>query len=211
MKYEAVLFDMNGVLVDDEMLQEDAFRQVLSHIGYELSPDDYKKYFAGRTDKEGFENYLASQNKEADVSKLSEEKTLDYFERIKSGVEGYDGTKEFAEETSFRGLKLAIVTSSNRNEADSLISGLGFTPLLSATITGDDVLWGKPDPESYLKAAAELGVEPARCLVIEDTPSGITAARSAGMDVIGVTNTHTAEELAGASRVVEKLSIDLLS
>lgn len=109
------------------------------------------------------------------------------------------------------GMKLAVVTSSVRSEATSLLEGLGITPFLGATVTAEDISEGKPSPEGYLKAAEQLGVEPSKCVVIEDAPSGVMAAKKAGMECIAVATTHNADELSNADRVTPRLEPGLLS
>lgn len=211
MKHEAILLDMNGVLVNDEHLHESAFRQVLEQQGQTLSPEEYKDYFAGRTDKEGFEAYLSAKGVTDGLEPLMKAKSAQYQQLAGQGAEGYEGVKEFVEQAALQGLKLAVVTSSIKSEATSLLEGLGIAPFLTATVTAEDISEGKPSPEGYLKAAEQLGVEPSKCLVIEDAPSGIMAAKKAGMECIAVATTHNPDELSNADKVAPRLELKLLT
>jgi beta-phosphoglucomutase len=157
---EAVLLDMNGVLVNDEQLHEEAFARTLEPNGLSLSPDDYKLYFAGRTDKEGFESYIASKGKNISIGDLLTAKSEQYMQLSKEGVEGYEGIREFVEDAVSRGVKVAVVTSASKGEASSLLEGLGIAPFLAVTVTAEEVEEGKPSPEGYLKAAQQLDVDP---------------------------------------------------
>lgn len=210
MKYKAILFDMNGVLVDDEHLQEEAFRQTLAKLNVPLSAEDYITFFIGKTDRKGFEDYLQSLHIVHDTSSLIQQKGKEYENLAFGGIQGYPGVKEFVEAAVQKDLRLAVVTSSMKNEAVSVLAGLGLTDFFSAIVAADDVKNGKPDPEGYLKGAAALAVDPKECIVIEDAPSGIEAARSAGMACVAVVNTHAANKLSAADMITEELSVALI-
>ncbi len=101
--------------------------------------------------------------------------------------------------------RLAVVTSCGRALAEARLAGAGL-PRPAVLVTADDVRRGKPDPEGYRRAAALLGLEPARCVAVEDAPAGIAAARAAGARTVGVATTHPADELAEADLVVASLA-----
>lgn len=210
MKYKAILFDMNGVLINDEHLQEEAFRQILSRINIPLTPEDYIRFFIGKTDRKGFEDYFQFLSTVQNIDALIAEKGNIYEELASNGVEGYQGVKEFIETAAKHNLALAVVTSSMKNEAVSVLAGLGLTHYFQSIVAAEDVKNGKPDPEGYLKGAASLAVNPHECIVIEDAPSGLKAAKAAGMFSIAVLNTHNADELSDADIVTKELSADLL-
>lgn len=147
MKYKAILFDMNGVLVDDERLQEEAFRKTLLQLNIPLTPEDYTRYFIGKTDRKGFEDYLQVLHLDHDIDSLIAEKGKEYQELASNGVKGYSGVKEFIEAATEHGLSLAVVTSSMKSEAISVLVGLGLTHYFKSIIAADDVKNGKPDPK----------------------------------------------------------------
>ncbi len=210
MTYRAILFDMNGVLVDDEHLQEQAFRQTLAKLDIPLTPEDYISYFIGKTDHKGFVDYFQALNLTFDINSLIAQKGINYEKLASGGIRGYPGVNEFITAAALRGVALAVVTSSMKNEARSVLAGLELTDYFTEIVAGDDVTNGKPDPEGYLKGASALGVTPQECIVIEDAPSGLRAAKAAGMFSIAVLNTHDASELSDANIITEKLSADLI-
>src|SRR5687767_517013 len=112
-------------------------------------------------------------------------------------LEPYPGVVEFIKDLATRH-PLALVTSSLPSEAKTVLRAFDITGCFQATVTADDITKGKPDPEGYLKGAAALNVDPKDCVVIEDAPSGVRAAKAAGMQCQVVTNTHTKDGLAGA-------------
>ncbi|HET8991955.1 MAG TPA: HAD family phosphatase [Candidatus Saccharimonadales bacterium] len=203
---EAILLDMNGVLVNDEHLHEEAFAITFEDSGLSLQPEDYKAYFAGRTDKEGVEAYLAAKGSNIPADKIVLAKSQRYIQLSSEGVQDYEGVREFVERAVRRGIKVAVVTSAPRNEASSLLESIGIARYLATSVTAEDVNNGKPSPEGYLKAAERLQIDPAKCLVVEDAPSGILAAKKAGMMCVAVSNTHTPDELIMADEIVPQLS-----
>ena len=104
------------------------------------------------------------------------------------------------------GVPLALVTSAGRRYAEQTLTELGVRPLFSVVVTAEDVTVGKPDPQGYRAAARGLGVPPAACVVFEDAPAGVAAAKAAGMYCVAVGTTHSPEELAAADQVVPDLT-----
>lgn len=202
---------MNGVLVNDEHLQEQAFRQTLSQYDIPLSPKDYIRFFIGKTDRKGFEDYFQFLNIVHDINFLVIQKSKEYEKLASNGIRGYLGVSEFIKAAAKQGILLAVVTSSAKSEARSVLQGLGLTSYFKVVVSADDVKHGKPDPEGYLKGAASLSVNPQDCVVIEDTPSGLKAAKAAGMFSVAVLNTHDADELSDADLVAKELSASLIS
>jgi beta-phosphoglucomutase len=206
----AALYDMNGVLVDDEPLHEAAFRKVLSDLGLDLDHASYQEFFAGRTDEDGFARFLAANPVEhPEISQLLEEKSAAYQDLAADGLEKYPGAVESIQGIAESDVALGLVTSSLRAEAEAVMRAFDLENYFSsAIVTAEDIETGKPDPSGYLLGAAKLGVDPAHIAVIEDAPSGITAAHSAGMRVLAVTQTHTADELSEADLILPKLGPD---
>ena len=209
MVFKACLFDMNGVLVDDEILQEQAFRLTLGSYGLDLSSGDYKKYFIGKTDKNGFETYFANRILPDSIERLINKKGEFYKDVVQNKLRGYNGVEQFIVTLWEKGLVLAVVTSSTRAEADIILNFLKLQKYFSTIIAAENVKNGKPDPEGYLKGAEALQVSPSKCMVVEDAPSGLQAAKSAGMYSVGVTNTHSKYELKDADIITHELSTDL--
>lgn len=211
MTYKAILFDMNGVLVDDEAIQEEAFRVAIATVGLKLTSEEFNQYFIGKTDSKGLLDYFADKQILNNPLTILDLKHSEYNKLIVGSIKGYVGAIEFINQALERHLKIAVVTSTAREEAKANLSSLKLLSYFDAIVTGDEVVNGKPNPEGYLKAAGLLGVEPSDCIVIEDAPSGLTAAKAAGMFAVAVLNTHPMDKLADASIIISKLSANLVN
>jgi beta-phosphoglucomutase len=205
MSYKAILFDMDGIIVDSEPLHVAAFQIVLKDHGYDLSREQYKQHFAGRTDEAGFRHYFNFMGEPIEVPIIMHEKAKTYLALAASQLVPYPDVIEFIQNLAKHKVRLALVTGSLRAEAEVTLKAFNLTGLFSAIIAAEDIDHSKPNPEGYLKGAKALSVEPADCIIIEDAPSGVQAAKAAGIRCVAVTNTHTAEELADATLVIEKL------
>lgn len=214
MSFRAVLFDMDGVIIDCEPIHLAAFQAVLKHHGHTLTDGQYKRYFAGKTDQAGFQDYFDSVGEGINVPAIMGEKAKAYLALASDRLIPYPGVIELIQDLAGRGIPLAIVTSSLRAEAELTLKFFGIRKLFSVVIAAEDFTHSKPDPESFLKGAVALHITPADCVAIEDTPSGVKSALAAGMRVIGVTNTHTAKELQEATLILGKLQpgcLDMLN
>lgn len=207
MTYKAILFDMDGVIVDTEPLHVAAFQASLKRYGHDLSGDEYKEHFAGKTDEDGFKQYFAFINEEVDLPVIMDEKAKAYLELAADQLTPYPGVIELIRALSPL-VPLALVTGSLRVEAEAVLNEFGIADCFTATITANDITHGKPDPEGYLKGAKAVGIDPADCAVIEDAPSGIKAARAAGIRCVAVTTTHSRDELQDATHIVDQLRIE---
>ncbi|HLZ14959.1 MAG TPA: HAD family phosphatase [Candidatus Saccharimonadales bacterium] len=197
MNYKAVLFDMDGVIVDSEPLHVAAFRATLKRYGHDLSEEQYKQHFAGRTDEAGFKQYFDFIGENVDLPTIMDEKARAYLELAADQLVPYPGVVEFIRDLAARKVPLALVTGSLRAEAEVTLKAFGLTDLFKAIVAAEDISQSKPHPQGYLKGAKALGSEPADCIVIEDAPSGVKAAKAAGMRCLAVTTTYTEEELRG--------------
>lgn len=205
MNYKAILFDMDGVIIDSEPLHAAAFKATLLHHGKDLTDAQYKEYFAGKTDKDGFERYFESINETVDLALIMNEKTQKYLQISAKQLEAYPGVISLIKELSVTH-QLALVTSSSSAEVDVALQTLGITNAFEVVISADDIKNGKPDPEGYVKALEQLAVAKEECVIVEDSPSGVKAGKAAGVDVIAVTNTHMGDKLLQADRVVDRLT-----
>ena len=117
----------------------------------------------------------------------------------------YPGVADLVHQLDSRGTLLALVTSSLKAEAELALVTFGLAHLFRVVVTAEDVANGKPAPDGYLLAARRLNVEPAGCIVIEDSPTGVRAAKAAAMSCVAVTNTHSPQQLHEATLIVTKL------
>lgn len=199
---DAVLFDCDGVLVDSEPASEWAWRAALGEVGIELG--DFSTW-VGKTD----EAIAIHFGREAGVSptRLASRAADLLAERLSThGLEIFPDARIALQEAGQAGLPIAVVSNSDSRRLRSLLEAAGLADRLPVRVSSDDVPRPKPDPGVYLRAARLLGAEPPRCLVVEDTPTGVAAARAAGMRVVAVDRgVFDPDSLTAATRVVASL------
>ena len=211
MSYKAILFDMDGVIVDSEPLHVAAFQAALKRYGHSLTDEQYKQHFAGRTDEAGFKQYFDFIGEKVDLPVIMDEKASAYLELAADQLVPYPGVIEFIRDLASRNILLALVTGSLRAEAEIVLKAFGISEFFSVVVAAEDITHSKPNPEGYLKAANALNTNPTDCVVIEDAPSGVKAANAAGIRCLAVTTTHASEELKDAAAVVDQLTLSSLS
>jgi HAD superfamily hydrolase (TIGR01509 family) len=208
MTFKAICFDLDGVIIDSETNHFQAFARTLMAHGHELSHQEYMDHFAGKTDLRGFKDYAAASDLRLDIAMLLPEKESNYLSSLQAGVTAYPATLSILPELR-QHFALSVVTGSLRTEVEQTLRLLNIADYFPVVITGDDVLLGKPDPEGYLKAAEKLGIDPAHCIGIEDSPSGVRAVKRAGMHCLALSTTHSASDLREADSTVGELSLEL--
>lgn len=205
MNYKAVLFDMDGVIVDSEPLHVAAFQATLKMYGHDLSEGQYKQHFAGRTDEAGFKKYFDFVGENVELPIIMDKKARAYLELATDQLVPYPGVVECIRDLAARKVPLALVTGSLRAEAEVTLKAFGLTDFFKVIVAAEDISQSKPSPEGYLKAASALGFRPVNCIVVEDAPSGVEAAKAAGMRCLAVTTTHTEDELKEATALIGQL------
>ena len=192
----AVVFDMDGVLVDSGAHHRDAWRAMFEEA--ELAPpSEFWRLTIGRPADEAVA-LLVQGIDVAEARRLAELKREHYARLARRGTVAVAGVAAFVETLAGARVPRAVATSATRRDLERVLGELGLRRHFDVVVTADDVRWGKPHPEVYLRAAAGLGLDPSACVVFEDAVVGIRAARAAGMRVIGVTSAHTGDELVGA-------------
>jgi len=192
----AILFDLDGVLVDSAECVERTWRNWANN--HRLNPDQVIAFAHGRRTIETVRLVAPGLNAEAEVAEL------EAGEAMKTdGIYEIESARDLIERLPAG--RWAVVTSGIRAVAEFRLRFTGL-PVPSVMICADEIVRGKPDPEGYLVAAGRLNEAPADCIVIEDAPLGIAAARAAGMPVIAIASTYPREQLTGADAVVERLS-----
>ncbi len=205
----AVLFDMDGVIVDSEPQHIQAFQKTLASHGHTLDHENYQTYFAGKTDQKGLEDFLQTHTDSTPIEDLLAEKTGHFLDIAENDITPYAGIIDVIQGLRKKGIKLALVTGSVRQEVEVILSALNIRDAFDVIITADDVRTGKPDPEGYTKAVAAIGYDPEQCVIIEDSPSGVNAAVAAGIRCIAITTTHNEHDLSTATKVIAPpLTID---
>ena len=193
----AVIFDMDGVLIDSGAHHRDAWRLLLGDIGI-TPPPDYWRLTIGRPAEDAVPLLLGRRVDRTEAAALAQRKRDLYSQLAVRGTRAIPGVSAFVETLARQKVPRAVATSAGRREAESLLTEIGVRRCFDVVVTAEDVRWGKPNPEVYLKAAAGLAIPSKACLVFEDSLVGVHAARNCGMRVIGLTTSHTGRELLGA-------------
>lgn len=179
-RFDAVIFDMDGVIADSEPAHEAAFKAVLNPLGYDVVPELQQEFMGHGLDESWGvlrERFQLEDSIET-LLKRYEEALLMAFASVH---ETLPGVREVIAATKYRGLPLGVASSSERLWIDALLNGLFLFDAFDAITSGPEVSNGKPAGDIYLLAASKLGVRPGRCLAIEDTPAGIASVKAAGM------------------------------
>jgi HAD superfamily hydrolase (TIGR01509 family) len=202
MSLKAVLFDFNGVIINDEPLHERLIEQLLLEENLTLKPGEYHKVCLGRSDRPCLSELLASRGRilnDTYLTQLLHRKARGYaleLEKIEK-LPLYSGLDDLLSQVRSCNLKLGIVSDAIRKEIEVVLNRAQLAKYFQVIVAGDDVTTSKPEPDGYLFAVKrlnqeypDLNLQPQECLAIEDTLAGIQAAKKAGMQVVGVANTY---------------------
>lgn len=202
----AIIFDMNGVITDDEDCHELATKKAFDQVDVSITPEVYRKFCLGRPDTTAFKELIAEfQIESRKTEDLISVKTEFYLELIKDNLKIYPGVVELID-ILHQKYTLALTTSSTFAEMETVMNKLQISPLFKIIVTAEDVKHGKPDPEPYLLTAEKLSLNCEDCLVIEDSENGVRSAKSANMKCIAITNTEKLHNLQLADQIVGKYS-----
>jgi HAD superfamily hydrolase (TIGR01509 family) len=203
--FQAVIFDMDGVIVDSEPRHERAFLEVVREIGYGETHGVNWADYVGRSDHVLWDDFVARHKPVQPLEQLLKMKRDRMVEIIRREEPIFDGLAELVEKLA--GVcKLGLASGSERPVVEAVLSLQDLRRYFSVTVTAWDIKNGKPAPDIFLRAAQLLHVKPADCWVIEDSKPGVAAGLAAGMRVIAITNSHPAEELGQATHVVSNYS-----
>ena len=203
--FPATFFDFNGVLVNDEVVHFETFREVLAGLGVTLSEHDYLHRYLGFDDAGAFRAILDDAGRppsDAQVAELIQAKRPLYMARARAALPTFAGAAELVKRRAAAGPAL-VVSGALRDEIELGLEVLGVRSSILAIVSAEDTKVCKPDPEGYvlgIQWLAERGQEAAarRGLVFEDSLAGVEAAKAAGLPCIGVTHTYSEAELLGA-------------
>ncbi|HEV3299887.1 MAG TPA: HAD family phosphatase [Planctomycetaceae bacterium] len=203
---KAAIFDMDGVLIDSYRAHFESWRRVAAENGRDYTETQFAAGF-GRTSREVIaEQWQGEPLSDERIAEIDRRKEALFREIISRDFPAMEGAVELIESLVHAGFRVAVGSSGPAENVQLSIEQLGVGRLLSATVTGDDVKRGKPDPQVFLIAAERMRVPPARCVVVEDAPVGVEAARRGGMHVIALASTgRTVEQLRAADLVVNSL------
>jgi len=202
MVLKAVLFDFSGVIINDEKIQKKLIDDLLLAENLRPSGKEYQEICLGKNDRSSFRDILAKRGRiisDEYLDKLIKKRSDGYYKIVQemSELPIYDKVIEFILSLQTRNLSLAMVTGLFEREVEYILNRMNIRQYFSVIVAGEDIKLGKPSPSCYLWAIKKLNqqnlnlyLEASQCLVIEDTPIGIKAAKNAGMSVVGVTNTY---------------------
>ena len=202
MTLKAVLFDFNGIIINDEPLHERLIEQLLLEENLRVKPDEFKQFCLGRSDRACLRDLLAHRGRMVTddyLDRLIVRKGQAYRQQMEALQElpVYPGVGGFVAQIRAAGLKMAVVSGALRSEVELILNRINLAEYFSVIVAGDDIVNSKPDPEGYLLAVErlnqhypQLNLDPSECLAIEDTFAGIQAAQQANIPVVGVAHTY---------------------
>ena len=191
MRYEAVVFDMDGVLADSEPVYYEAMRAVLEPLGYEIT-DAHQRAIMGHSIEDTWRYLAETFNLEGPLEPLVEAYDADLRARLGKLHQTLPGVRELIIALRERAVPIAVASSSLPAWIEALLGGLGLQDAFDALVSASMVEHPKPAPDIYVYAAQRLGQEPGRCIGIEDTPTGLASAKGAGMFTVQVRSASSA-------------------
>jgi beta-phosphoglucomutase len=208
----AFLFDMDGVIIDSNPAHKIALKKFCLQYGHDLTEEKLREKIYGRTNKDWIPNIFGPLTAEQ-IARYGEEKEAMFREIYKDDIKPLKGLINFLEVADKLSIAKAIATSAPRANVDFTLTYTHTEKYFSAILDESFVTKGKPDPEIYIKSAAALGYDPRHCIVFEDSLSGVQAGKSAGCKVVGLSTTHTPEELHNTDLVIQdfdEISVEAL-
>lgn len=208
----AVIFDMDGVIVDSNPAHKIALNQFCEKYGYELTDEYLANNIYGRTNKDWISN-LFGDLKDHEWQKYEHEKEALFREIYASDITPVNGLMPFLNLLDEYNIPRAIATSAPYENVEFVFEKTGIGSYFEIILDESDVVVGKPDPQIYLKTVRALSYPADQCIVIEDSVSGVEAAKKAGCKVIGITTTHTEDEFESTDYIINdftNLTLDIL-
>ena len=207
-KAEAVIFDMDGVLIDSEPIHVTIEKKLFSELGIEVTDDVHRSYMGASNDYMYTDLRLRFKLPES-VKELMERDELfrsDYFNRLET-IPVNDGLISLLSQIKDAGLKLAVATSSSPEIVSILLNKGEIAHFFDAIVTTSEAGKSKPSPDVYLLAAKRIGVLPENCIVFEDSPNGLLAAKSAGMYCVAIqSDSELIQKLSGADHLIQSFT-----
>jgi beta-phosphoglucomutase family hydrolase len=201
-KDRAFIFDMDGTIVDNMAFHTKSWLAFFERRGQQLDADAFFKATAGRQGKEIMRAHLGEHLSDAEAATLDLEKESLYRELYAPHRKTVDGFDDLVEQAKLRGVALAVATAAPNANIEFTLDGLDLRRHFDAVVGAADVARGKPNPDVFLKAAERCGVAPEHCIVFEDAPLGVEAARRAGMRAVVLTTTLPADAFAQYDNVI---------
>ncbi len=200
--FSAVIFDMDGVIVDSEPRHEKAFLEIFDEIGFGQTHGIHFPDYIGRSDKAVWLDFIANHKPSYTYEDLTAMKQNRFLEILREEQPIFDGLPELVAKLNAK-YPLAVASGSLHPVIDEVLVIKNLRSYFSAVVSSQDVAKGKPAPDIFLRAADLIKKKPQECVVIEDSVAGVEAGRAAGMQVIAITNSFAAEKLGRADHIVK--------
>jgi beta-phosphoglucomutase len=200
----ALIFDMDGVLVDSNPFHLRKWENLLNEHAIPFDPQELPKLVVGYRNDSLLRHFFGNGLTAPERRLLTEELEEKFRAAFKPHAQPLPGLRELIVQASQAGVAMAVASSAMRKNVEFVVDALGLAPYFRCLLNGDEVTHAKPDPEIYLKAAENLGHDPGECVAFEDSFVGIEAAKSAGMKCVAVASSFPKEELrqTRADRVI---------
>jgi beta-phosphoglucomutase family hydrolase len=200
---EAVIFDLDGTLVDNNAYHIEAWKAFYDKIGKPFSLEEYTQNINGRINRDIFNYVFNTTLSPEQIEEYSHEKESMYRELYKPHIKPINGLIDFLEMLEKAKVPKAIATSGLVPNINFMFEHIPIRNFFHSVIDSTQITHGKPHPEIFLKAALSVNAVPSRCVAFEDSVAGIKSAKAAGMKVVGLTTTHTAEEIKQADLIIK--------
>lgn len=205
---QAVIFDLDGLLIDSEMVFYRIYRGMLAEVGHDFTLADYLAGFSGRPIRPIMADFIADFGLPGSVEEATARVEAEESEARRRGIPLKPGALPLLDHLRHSGRRIALGTSSTRERARMILDSHGILDRFDALVTAGDITRGKPAPDVFLAAAEKLGAEPGDCLVLEDSEMGIEAARAAGIPVVCVPDLKQPDEAHRAMTAAVLDSLD---
>ncbi|MVX66096.1 HAD-IA family hydrolase [Clostridium chromiireducens] len=204
---KAVIFDMDGVIIDSEPIHFEVDLQTISELGGDILKEDLEKY-VGTTNEYMYTDIKNKFNISKSLEEIIHYKVeLTKKKIIELDLEPIEGIRELLKELKNKNINTAIASSSPRDFIELVVSKFKLENYIEYIISGEEVKHGKPDPDIYIETAKKLRVSPEECIVIEDSRNGVLAAKAAGMKCIGFQNVNSGnQDLSNADVIIHSIT-----
>lgn len=204
MPIKGIIFDLDGVLVDTVPVHFSAWQRMFQEYGYKFGKREYRKLVDGRPRLDGARAVMVDHSEE-EIREAADKKNDYYVDSIERGeFQVFEAAVVLVRKSQAYGYRLAAASSSVN--VRTVLEKVGIYDAFTVVIGGDDVVHGKPNPDIFLSAATGLGLKVEECIVIEDSSSGVQAAKSGGFYCVGLQHEDNAGDLRGADEILSSLS-----
>ena len=198
---QAFLFDLNGTMIDDMQYHIHAWHRIFNNLGANISLERMKEECYGKN-HEVIERILPGRFSYAEKDKMSLEKEKEYQKAFRPYLKLLPGLDDFLRNSHEAGIPMAIGSAAIMFNVDFVLDGLNIRHYFQALVSADDVKKSKPHPETYLKCADALHIDPANCIVFEDAPKGVESALNGGMKCVVLTILHEEHEFPASGDII---------